>query len=201
MRRAFKAMLMLGAIMAFGAVSAAAQSVDIDERGKSPIEAKFSSLGQIRMEICSSGVNVVGKDQTSINVSYSSKRDDGDVRVHLRVDGSRAELQISRCPNNDFQVIIEVPKRTDLFIRIPAGQLDVDHIAGNKDLEIHAGQINVELGQTDDYRKVDASVYTGEVDAPPYQVSKGGLFRSFERKGPGEYRLHVHVAAGQINLR
>jgi hypothetical protein len=201
MRRAFKAMLILCVIVAFGAISAAAQSVDIDERGKSPIEAKFSSLGQIRMEICSSGVNVVGKDQTSIKVSYSSKRDDGDVRVHLRVDGSRAELQISRCPNNDFQVIIEVPKRTDLFIRIPAGQLDVDHIAGNKDLEIHAGQINVELGQTDDYRKVDASVYTGEVDAPPYQVSKGGLFRSFERKGPGEYRLHAHVAAGQINLR
>jgi hypothetical protein len=114
MRRAFKAMLILCVIVAFGAISAAAQSVDIDERGKSPIEAKFSSLGQIRMEICSSGVNVVGKDQTSINVSYSSKRDDGDVRVHLRVDGSRAELQISRCPNNDFQVIIEVPKRTDL---------------------------------------------------------------------------------------
>jgi hypothetical protein len=32
-------------------------------------------------------------------------------------------------------------------------------------------------------------------------VEKGGLFRSFEERGNGKYRLHAHVGAGELTLR
>jgi hypothetical protein len=46
-----------------------------------------------------------------------------------------------------------------------------------------------------------ASVNSGELNARTFDVEKGGLFRSFERSGPGKYRLHAHVGAGELDLR
>ncbi len=194
MRMVFTAFVVLAAM-------AVAQNANIDEKGKSPIESKFSVGGQIRMELCSSGTDIVGKDEKTIRVSYTARGDDSGVRVRLQVDGDRAILKVTNCPNNNFRLSIDVPKTTDLYVRMPAGQLDVTSVAGDKDFELHAGQMNIDVGKADDYRKVEASVLTGEVNAAAFQVSKGGLFRSFERSGSGNYRLHAHVGAGQIDLR
>ena len=51
-----------------------------------------------------------------------------------------------------------------------------------------------------DVSKVDASVWAGEIQAPPFQVNKGGLFRSFDWRGKGLYRLHAHLKAGDLRL-
>ena len=179
----------------------AAQNANIDEKGKSPIETKFAVGGQIRMELCPSGTEIVGKDEKEIRVSYSARHDDGDVRVQLKVDGDQAILRVANCPHNNFQISIAVPKTTDLYVRMPAGQIDVVSVAGDKDLQLHAGQMNIELGNAEDYRKVDASVLTGALNVPAFDIAKGGLFRSFERSGPGNYRLHAHIGAGEIDLR
>ena len=57
------------------------------------------------------------------------------------------------------------------------------------------------VGKADDYGHVDASVNAGDLDAEPFGVSKGGLFRSFDKHGSGKYRLHAHVGAGDLVLR
>jgi hypothetical protein len=82
-----------------------------------------------------------------------------------------------------------------------AGQMNLSDITGDKDVELHAGQLNMDIGKPEDYFRVEASVLTGSVEASAFNVSKGGLFRSFEHGGPGKYRLHAHVGAGEIDLR
>lgn len=47
---------------------------------------------------------------------------------------------------------------------------------------------------------VSTKVNSGQVDAAAFDVSKGGLFRSFSKEGPGRYRLHTHIGAGQLTL-
>ena len=74
-------------------------------------------------------------------------------------------------------------------------------VAGSKDVSLHAGELTVEVGDREAYARVDATVITGEVDASAFGESHGGLFRSFHHAGQGTDRLHVHVGAGQINLR
>ncbi len=59
----------------------------------------------------------------------------------------------------------------------------------------------MDIGKPDDIRSVAASVNSGDLEASAYDVSKGGLFRSFERSGPGKYRVRAHVGAGQLELR
>jgi len=185
--------------LSLSAAIASAQDVSLNEIGKSPVEAKFAPGGHIRMDLCSSGIEVMGTDSSGFRVSYHPEKDS--VRVRLRVTGDRADLKIAGCPRNDFHVRIEVPKSSALYVRMFAGQLDVNDVIGDKDMELSFGQLNIDVGKTEEYAHVDASVNSGEIAASAFDVEKGGLFRSFSRSGPGKYRLHTHVGAGQLDLR
>ena len=177
----------------------AAQDSTIEAAGKSPVEANFASGGRIRMELCSSGMEVIGRDEGKLRVSYDSGR--GNVKVRMQVSGDTADLRVADCPNGNFKVTIEVPKSSALHVRMLAGQLDVENVTGDKDVVLHFGQLNLDVGKPEDYAHVEASVNSGDLEASAFGVSKGGLFRSFERSGPGRYRVHAHVGAGQIELR
>jgi hypothetical protein len=187
------------ALLILAATTVVAQDGRIDEIGKSPVEAKFLAGGRIRMEICSSGVQIVGTDEAAVHVSYHPERDN--VRVRLQISDDHAALRVTGCSHGNFQVRIEIPKSSALYVRMMAGQLDVRDVTGDKDLEISFGQLNVDVGKTEQYARVDASVNSGEIDALAFGVNKGGLFRSFDQHGPGKYRLHAHVGAGQVDLR
>jgi hypothetical protein len=176
-----------------------AQSVKVDEVGKNPIEAKFASGGRVRMDLCSSGIDLIGTDQSRLRVSYHPDR--GDVKVRIHVSGERADLQITNCPRNDFRATIEVPKSSALYVRMFAGELNVRDITGDKDVVLHFGQLTMDIGKPEDYARVNASVNSGQLDISPFSVSKGGLFRSFDQTGPGKYRVYAHVGAGQLELR
>ena len=176
-----------------------AQDTKISELGKSPVETKFVSGGHIRMDLCSSGIEIVGTDNSAVRVSYHPERDS--VRVRLEISGDHADLRLTGCPHNNFQARIEIPKSSALYVRMLAGQLDVRDVTGDKDIELSFGQLDLDVGKTEQYAHVDASVNSGQLEASAFAVSKGGLFRSFDQRGPGKYRLHAHVGAGQVDLR
>lgn len=190
---------LLFALIFLAASIVSAQDVDINKTGDSPVEAKFAGGGHIRMDLCPSGMEVVGTDDAMLRVSYHPETDN--VRVRIRISGDRADVKITGCPHNNFQARIEVPKSSALYARMFAGQLNVNDVTGDKDIELSFGQLNIDVGKSENYAHVDASVNTGQIQASPFDVSKGGLFRSFDRSGPGKYRVHAHVGAGQVDLR
>lgn len=187
------------AILLLNTAFVSAQDAKIEELGKSPVEAKFVSGGRIRMDLCSSGIEIVGTDDSAVRVSYYPERDS--VLVRLQISGDRADLRLTGCPHNNFQARIEIPKSSSLYVRMMAGQLDVWDVTGDKDVELSFGQLNLDVGKAEQYARVDASVNSGQIEASAFAVSKGGLFRSFEQRGPGRYRIHAHVGAGQLELR
>ena len=176
-----------------------AQNAKLEEVGRNPVEAKFASGGRVRMDLCSSGIEIIGTDQSRLRVSYHPDR--SDVMVRIDASGDRADLQITNCPRNNFRATIEVPKSSALYVRMFAGELNVRDISGDKDVVLHFGQLTMEIGSPEDYARVNASVNSGQLDVPPFSVSKGGLFRSFDQSGPGKYRVYAHVGAGQLELR
>jgi hypothetical protein len=46
-------------------------------------------------------------------------------------------------------------------------------VTGDKDLELSFGDLTVEVSKAEDYAQVDASVYSGALDAEPFAISKG----------------------------
>jgi len=178
---------------------AIAQTAKVEELGKSPVETKFSPGGRVKMDLCSSGMELVGTDDHILRVTYHPEL--VDVRVRILVSDDRAEIKVSGCPHNNFKVQIEIPKSSSLYVRMMAGQLDVHNVTGDKDVELSFGQLTMDVGKPDDYAHVEASVNSGQLAAGAFAVNKGGLFRSFDRDGPGKYRIHAHVGAGQLDLR
>src|SRR4051794_41054237 len=119
-------------VLGLGTALLSAQDATIEEAGKSPVEVNFAPGGRIRMDLCSSGIDIVGKEEGKLRVSYNSDR--GNVRVRMRVSRDLADLKVSDCPNNNFRVTIEVPKSSGLYVRMFAGQLQIQDVAGDKDV-------------------------------------------------------------------
>lgn len=187
------------AVLCLSAAVVSAQEVKVDRTGESPVEAKFAPGGRIRMDFCPGGIDLIGTDEPVVRVSYHPPG--GDIRVRIEVRGDRADVRLSECPSNNFRARIELPKSSGLHVRMFAGQLIVDDITGDKDMELTFGQMIIDAGKAEDYARVTASVNSGSIDADTFNVHKGGLFRSFDRSGPGNLRLHAHIGAGQIEIR
>jgi hypothetical protein len=171
--------------------------------GQHSFDADFPSGGQLRLHIRSSDLRIIGSDENKIKIRYWGKNagQGRDVKVSLKTFGNTGELRLHGGPHYDLQIEIFVPRTSDLYLRMPAGEAEVKGIVGNKDVEIHAGDLTLAVGAPEEYAYADASVLAGDLDAGPFGVSKDGLFRSFHAQGAGKYKLHAHVGAGDLTLR
>jgi len=178
------------------------KATEINETGHESFEADFPAGGELRLDIRSGELVVKGIDENKVRVHFAGSNSDQlrDVAVRLKTSGSKGELHVSGGPRNNFRIVVEVPKVVDLHLRMPFGEATVEQLTGSKDVEIHAGDLTVEVGEAGEYGHVDASVLSGDLEAGPFSVSKSGLFRSFEKQGGGRYRLHAHVGAGDLTL-
>ena len=150
------------------------------------------------------GLQIVATDADQLHVSCTASGDEtaGDLSLHFSPTSNGGKLSIKgseHLGHNGVQVKIEVPRRTNLAVHMFAGQVTIEGVKGDKDIEIGAGQITISPIHDGDYRTVDASVSIGQVQADG--IDKGGFFRSFKQKNPtGDYRLRAHVTTGQIDL-
>lgn len=153
------------------------------------------------------GLRIVGTGQDAIHVSCTAGSDETarDVAFHFSptVNGGKLSIEGAHLHhgNNSLEVTIEVPRRTNLGVRMIAGEVRMEGVKGDKDIELGAGQITISSIHDGDYRSVNASVSIGEVQARAFGVDKGGFFRSFSRtNSSGDYRLKAHVTTGEIDL-
>lgn len=193
--------LFVAAMLGTALVAAPTSETTQDSRASDSLERGFVANGRIRMDLSAGEYRISGSPDNKIRLEWSVRNSDQLSKVRARADvrGSDATITTDG-PSNNFRVAIQVPARSDLYVRLTAGDLTVQHIEGNKDIEVHAGDVNIDVGRAEDYHSVDASIWAGDLNAEPFHVSKEGLFRSFDWKGHGPYRLHVHLKAGDVRL-
>ena len=162
-------------------------------------EKAFISGGRIDMHFEGGDYEVKPSATNRIRVTLSGNI--GNTRVALNTNGTHADVSVTDTPHNNFHAVIEVPATADLRIRLTAGNLVTGAIRGNKDIESHAGNAEITVGEPKDYFKVDASVNAGNIDAGVFGSSTGGLFRSFKWSGPGKFLIHAHLGAGNLTLQ
>jgi hypothetical protein len=166
-------------------------------------QQKFISGGTIRLHLEAGGYSITSGDSENIVVTCRAHTEEQlkRVKVEIKATAASADVYVSETPHNNFQATIEVPRHSNIWARLSAGELDVEGIEGDKNLEVRAGRLQIDIPHPELYGHRDASVTTGSIEASAFGVSKGGLFRSFEQQGPGTYRLHAHVMTGEIDLR
>jgi hypothetical protein len=195
--------LMTAVLALFVASGSAQTKLDVKDIENHPFTTDFDSGGRLRMYLQSGSFHIIGGSDNKIIVRITGRNADYASEMRVQLDGSKnsADLTVSGGPKNDLEVTIEVPKKTGLFVRMPAGNLELHHVTGDKDAELHAGELIIDVGDASDYSRVDASVYSGGLEASPFGESHGGLFRSFHKEGNGRYHLHAHVGAGDLTLQ
>lgn len=165
------------------------------------IERPFPRGGRIMMDLSAGSYTIRGGAVDSIRVRWETRdpRDMSSVRTDVVVTGTNATLR-TRGPKNNFKVSVDVPAVADIQLDLSAGELTLRGIEGNKSVSMWAGEVTVEVGDPQLYRRVDLTVRAGEIQASPFGATRGGLLRSFRWDGTGKYTLIARLFAGEVKL-
>lgn len=156
----------------------------------------------LAIELSSGDYQIVPSASDCIAVVYEESNPDELRKVQVQIASGHGQntLKIAG-PKSNFHAVIEVPRKTDLRVRMMTGDLRVGEVEGNKDIEMSAGNLEFVSIRPQDYAKADLSVRIGDLRVPSIRATRSGLWRSLQTYGPGKYRLHAHVGVGDLTLR
>ena len=198
-----RAILALFAALTFLVPPSFSDITEVHDLQNHPFAVAFPSGQRLRMQLRSGAIQIKGRDDNKIGVHLEGRNayNAQDLTVRFKHFAEHGDLEVYGGPKNELQIVIEIPKDSNLYVRMPFGELTLDGVSGDKDVELHAGDLSIAVGQASDYKHIDASVISGDISAAPFDENHGGLFRSFSKSGNGKFQLHAHVGAGDLVLR
>jgi hypothetical protein len=160
----------------------------------------FVSGGKVDVHLDAGDYEVRPATDNHVRVSMTGRV--GGATVDVTIAGTHADVTVRNTAHTNFKCVIEVPKTSDVAIRLSAGDLDVGPISGSKDIESTAGDLKIAVGDPDSYSSVDASVKVGDLSGGPFGNPEGGFIsHSIKRTGKGKYTLRAQLGAGDLKLR
>jgi hypothetical protein len=190
--------LIVVASLALGAVTFG-QSVDPDT-----IEHSFSAGGIVTLNLSSGDYTVRAGASNRLRVQWRAgdadhEKDMAKIQVVADVFEGVATIR-TKGPTNKARFTIEVPARSDVHLRVRAGEVRIEGIEGNKDVRMTAGELYIEV-DPGSLRHVHASVSIGDLNARSLGVEKDGFRNSLDWIGDGRYTLDARLFAGDVVLR
>ncbi len=193
---------MKSALLAFCTACLFAAAVGAQSAAEEPqLWRPFAAGGRIYLDLSAGDYTIKGIDEGRIQLRWHTRRgrQDDRVRADVLINGTQATVRV-RGPKDRFRVQIDVPRRADLDMTLTAGELDIRAIEGDKRLSMWAGDVTMEVGAVEQYRRVDASVRLGEVSGRAFGKSAGGLFPSVRWDGRGKYTIDANLFVGELKL-
>lgn len=166
---------------------------------------EFSPGGTVHVNLGVGDLHIRRGDSNKINLRYTVKshREGNvkDARVNFDVHGNEAnvEFHASSGANTQFDVELEVPNTTNLDVHEKVGDMRVEDVEGDKDLELGVGDILV-TRERSTYKLVRASAGIGDVNGSSYGATSGWLGKTLKYRGEGKYELRARVGVGDITL-
>lgn len=196
MKCAHRGVLALGAGLALVSAQLHSEGSTADT-----LDTAFVDGGRVTINL-SAGEHRISEspdDHIRVRWSLDPRYSNQDVDARTEVDGSAATLHIDG-PRKNFRTTIEVPRHSNLKVRLTAGELSVENIIGDKDISLRAGDLSIDVGDGEDYAHVQGSLWAGDIVARPLDREASGLFRSIDWTGEGEHELRFHLYAGDVTL-
>ena len=202
MRTMLAVSIVCSAVLAWSPASSAQAPKTDPDRPSDFLERDFAPGGHVHLDLSAGQYEIVGTPDRRLRIEWSVRRQYQlrSVRTRANISGSDAWVMVRGPDNSGFRVVVRVPSRSDLTVDLSAGEIHVAGIEGNKNIESYAGEVHINVGRAQDYGRVHASVWAGEIKAIAFNTSKDGLFRSFDWSGRGPYVLSVSLWAGELWL-
>jgi hypothetical protein len=165
----------------------------------------FVAGGMLHVRLRVGDVHIKRSDSNKIRLHYTvksrreSRLKEAHVDIEIRGRDANIEFHAPAGGNTQFDVELEVPQSTNLDVHEKVGDLTIDDIEGDKDLELSVGDIRVAIGRAA-YHLVHASTSIGDVNGDGYGETRGFLGKTLKYQGDGKYELRAHVGVGDITL-
>ncbi|HLV87549.1 MAG TPA: hypothetical protein VKV39_11265 [Candidatus Sulfotelmatobacter sp.] len=166
---------------------------------------EFAARGTVHVNIGVGDLHIRRGDEGKIVLRYTIKshRESNlkNANVDFDVHGSDAYLgfHAHSGANTQFDVELEVPANTNLDLHQKVGDIRVEDVEGDKDLELGVGDIRV-THERSTYKLVRAEAGIGDVNGSAYGATSGWLGKTLKYHGEGKYELRAHVGVGDITL-
>ena len=123
-------------------------------------------------------------------------------RVQLRWRAHNSSLQVViRAPLSlSVDVELELPSPISLEVHMTAGDLTVEGVEGDKNLQLFAGDLKVDVGTLESLREAEVSSGIGDANVPSVGTMHGWLGHTWKYQGSGPYRLHAYTTLGDVSL-
>jgi hypothetical protein len=172
--------------------------------GDHVVEQRFTEGGIVTLNLSSGDYIVRAGASDRVVVRWRAEDADHDqdmkkIRVVTDVFERVATIR-TKGPTDGARFTIEVPARSDVHLRVRAGDVRIEGIAGNKDVRMTAGDLYIDI-EPDSLRHVHASVTFGDLKARSLGVEKDGIRNKFDWFGDGQYTLDARLFAGDVVLR
>jgi hypothetical protein len=164
----------------------------------------FVAGGMLHVRLSVGDLHIKRGDSSKIRLHYTVKSlreshvKDAHVDFEVRGRDARIEFHAPTGGNTQFDVELEVPASTNLDVREKVGDLRVDDIEGDKDLELGVGDIQVAVGRSA-YHLVRASTSIGDVSGDGYgqnaEISRRGQVRTAGARRRWRYYVGREVVA------
>lgn len=200
-RRLYKTLLACLLLIAFATPLCAAHDWRYQETHT--ISHEFVNGGMLHVHALVGDLHIKRGDSDVVRLSYTvkSRREQNlkEVRVDLDVRGRDASIEIhTHSDNTQVELELEVPPNTNLDLHEKVGDVKVENIEGDKEIELGVGDIRVAGPSA--YHLVRASAGIGDVHGPGYGETSGWLGKTLRYRGEGKYELRASVGVGDIRL-
>ena len=165
----------------------------------------FVTGGMLHVRLSVGDLHIKRSDSNQIRLHYTvkSRRESRvkQARVEIEIRGRDATIEFHAPSggNTQFNVELEVPQSTSLDVHEKVGDLTVENVEGDKELDLGVGDIRV-AAERAAYHLVRASAGIGDVNSDGYGETSGWLGKTLKYHGDGKYELHAHVGVGDITL-
>jgi hypothetical protein len=152
----------------------------------------------VHLDLSIGNYRVTSSPDNRIRVIPRTKTDQVSSRISVNFLGTLATVRVVG-PEDGFEADIQIPAHVGLEIDLVGGSLRLSGVDGSKDIAANTGHIEIVVGNREHYRRVTASVQSGELTASAFDGSARDV-RSFQWTGTGLSDLSVRVDRGRITL-
>jgi len=190
-------------LVSLGYAQGASNSEQNIQCAKNSKTQPFMEGGTVRLKLSSGDYTARGGTSDRILVQWRAEdsahlKDMKKIKVRVQPSGSIVTIQ-TEGPTKHAKFTIEIPARSDLNLRMRAGDVRINGIEGNKDIRMTAGDLNIDVLPAS-YSLVHASVTFGDLRARALGISKDGIRNSLKWTGLGKYTLHASLFAGDVTI-
>jgi hypothetical protein len=167
---------------------------------------EFVSGGYLHVRMTVGDLHIKRSDSTTIRLQYTVKaqheRSVKEARVDFDVHGKDASIEFHspNSGNTNLDVELDIPINTNIDVHQKVGDMTVEDIVGDKDLNLGVGDLRISTGRAG-YSLVNASTGIGDVNSNGYGNTSGWLGKTLKYHGDGKYQLRAHVGVGDIKLQ